>query len=237
MIYLSYRDRPVGSRRDPSSHAARRRVALRAGGRARSCASSIRLLPIYDVRTLSEHVEKNLFHPPHPGADVRRPRAAAARARGDRHLRCRGVRRRPPDRLKSACASRSARPPAGWSRRLSARRLRVVSVGRALRVAGGALSSPFTSSGGRSTRRSSSASRSRCSSSPLRQCWLPARRATGVDVDCRAAGGLTVGLFHRDVDLEPARSSILQDHPPGVAYGAAGSDPPDRREAPEGLDT
>ena len=52
---------PVGARRDPPPDARRRRIAARAGGASASCGSSIPSLPVYDVRTLTEHVEKNLF--------------------------------------------------------------------------------------------------------------------------------------------------------------------------------
>jgi hypothetical protein len=60
VVYFSYRDRPFRSRRDPSPHAGRLGIAARAE-LERIVRELDPSLPLYDVRTLNEHVEKNLF--------------------------------------------------------------------------------------------------------------------------------------------------------------------------------
>ena len=108
ILYFSLRDRP-----SPSTE-----MHLRARpGFETTIASDLRRvvreldpeLPVYDIRTLSDHIEANLIFRRHSGADVHGARAAAAAARGDRHLRGGGLRRHAADDRRSACAWRSAR--------------------------------------------------------------------------------------------------------------------------------
>ena len=61
VIYLFVPRSSVGARARSTPHARRRRVAARRRRWSASCASSIPPLPVYDVRTLTDHVEKNLF--------------------------------------------------------------------------------------------------------------------------------------------------------------------------------
>ena len=96
VIYLSYRDRPaargeIHSARVPAPNRCWRRRCERVVRELDPVPAGLRR-PDADRARREEPVP-----PPHPRADVRRPRSAAARARRDRHLRGGGVRRRPAD--------------------------------------------------------------------------------------------------------------------------------------------
>ena len=91
-VYFSYRDIP----------ASQGEIHLRTrSGRETTLASETRavlrdldpMLPLYDVRTFSQHLERNLFSSPDSRAHVRRARATPARPCGDGNLRCSFVRR------------------------------------------------------------------------------------------------------------------------------------------------
>ena len=110
----------LGGRRDPSSVRTGPETALLPAVR-RIVRDIDPTLPVFDVRTLSEHVEKNLVPPPYSRADVRRPRPAPPRPGRHRHLRRGGPCRRPSDRRRSACGWPWAPAPGAWWRRSWAR--------------------------------------------------------------------------------------------------------------------
>ena len=60
IVYLSYRDRPSRAGRNPRAHTRRRRDAAGAAGAPRGVRDLDPALPVYNVRTLTQHVEMNL---------------------------------------------------------------------------------------------------------------------------------------------------------------------------------
>ena len=87
-----YRDRPRTAGRDCTCARVRAPRRCSRPASARIVRELEPALPLFNVRTLADHVEIEPGHPAHAGALVRGARAAAAGARGLRHLRRRGVR-------------------------------------------------------------------------------------------------------------------------------------------------
>ena len=113
MLYFSLPRSAVGDRRDAPAHARRASRPPSPTDLRQVVRDLDPELPVYDVRTLSDHIEANLIFRRIPARMFVVLGAAAAAARGDRHLRGRRVRGHAADDRRSACGWRSARRRAG----------------------------------------------------------------------------------------------------------------------------
>ena len=109
ILYFSFRDRPSAIGEVHLRARAGTETAIAPDAAPQSVRELDPELPVYDIRTLSDHIEANLIFRRIP-ARMFGCSAPAPGPRGDRHLRGRGLCRFAAQR-RSACAWRSARPP------------------------------------------------------------------------------------------------------------------------------